>query len=323
MDVVLMSHFVAVTDSPAGDDLSTERAVLAGIQVEKVAWHDESTLGAAIHSADAVMCMHAPLTSNVIHSLSRCRVIARFGTGLDNIDLEAAKVVGIPVIGIPGYCTQEVANHAMALLLSWNRKVVECHRFVKENRWNESRQTTGNWACGPLTRLSQQTLGLLGFGQIGRAVARRALAFEMKVLVHSHRVDPEAARGLRVEYTSFEDLLGKSDYVSLHIPLKNETRHLINARTIRLMKPGAVLINTSRGALVDENALVEALQEGWLGGALLDVFERAPLPADHAFRTIKNVILTPHVAFYSEDSLMELRHRAATAILDYLGQNSQ
>jgi D-3-phosphoglycerate dehydrogenase len=318
MDVVLMSHFVAVTDSPAGDDLSTERAVLVGIHVEKVAWHDESSLCVAIHSADAVMCMHAPLTSNVIHSLSRCRVIARFGTGLDNIDLDAAKVAGIPVIGIPGYCTQEVANHAMALLLSWNRKIVEYHWFVKEGRWSESRLTTGNWACGHLTRLSQQTLGLLGFGQIGRAVARRALAFEMKVLVHSHRTDPETAKELGVEYTTFEDLLARSDYVSLHLPLKYETSHLINARTIRLMKPGAVLINTSRGALVDENALVEALQEGLLGGALLDVFERAPLPADHAFRTIKNVILTPHAAFYSEDSLKELRHRVAAAVLGYL-----
>ena len=312
-----MSHFVAVTDSPAGDDLSTERAVLAGIHVEKVAWHDESSLSVAIHSADAVICMHAPFTSNVIHSLSRCRVIARFGTGLDNIDLEAAKLVGIPVIGIPGYCTQEVANHTMALLLSWNRKVVEYHRFVKESPWGESRHTTGNLACGPLTRLSQQTLGLLGFGQIGRAVARRAMAFEMKVLVHSHRADPEDAKGLGIEYTTFEDLLERSDYVSLHLPLKNETSHLINARTIRLMKPGAVLINTSRGGLVDETALVEALQEGWLGGALLDVFERAPLPADHAFRTIKNVILTPHVAFYSEDSLKELRCRAAAAVLGY------
>jgi D-3-phosphoglycerate dehydrogenase len=294
MDVVLMSPFVAVTDSPAGDDLSTERAVLAGLRVEKVAWHDESSLSVAIHSADAVICMHAPLTSNVIHSLSRCRVIARFGTGLDNIDLEAAKVVGIPVIGIPGYCTQEVANHTMALLLSWNRKVVEYHRFVKESRWSESRRTTGNWSCGPLTRLSQQTLGLLGFGQIGRAVARRALAFEMKVLVHSHRTDLETAKGLGIEHTTFEDLLARSDYVSLHLPLNHETSHLINARTIRLMKPGAVLINTSRGAIVDENALVEALQEGLLGGALLDVFERAPLPADHAYRKIKNVILTPH-----------------------------
>lgn len=318
-----MSHFVAVTDSPAGDDLSTERAVLAGIRVEKVVWHDESTLNVAIHSADAVICMHAPITSNVIHSLSRCKVIARFGTGLDNIDLEAAKLLGIPVVGIPGYCTQEVANHTMALLLSWNRKVVDYHQFVRESRWSESRHTTGIGACGPLTRLSQQTLGLVGFGRIGRAVARRAMAFEMKVLVHTHRADSEAANDLGIEYTTFQDLLERSDYVSLHLPLKSDTSHLINARTIRLMKPGAVLINTSRGGLVDETALVEALQEGLLGGALLDVFERSPLPADHAFRTIKNVVLTPHVAFYSEDSLKELRFRAAAAVLGYLTQSSQ
>jgi D-3-phosphoglycerate dehydrogenase / 2-oxoglutarate reductase len=318
MDVVLMSPFVAVTDSPAGGDLSVERAVLPDRHVEKVAWHDETSLSAAVRHANAIMCMHAPLTRNVIQSLTDCRVIVRFGTGLDNIDLAAAKDVGVPVVGIPGYCTSEVADHAMALLLAWNRRVVEYHRFVTENRWSESRQTTGNRTCGPITRLSQQTLGILGFGQIGRALAQRALAFGMKVFVHSRRPDPEVARQLGVQVTDFEDLLTRSDYVSLHLPLSRDTKHLINADRIKLMKPGTILINTSRGGLVDEKALASALLEGSLGGALLDVFERAPLAPDHPFRTLKNVILTPHVAFYSEDSLLELRRRTAEAILRYV-----
>lgn len=315
-----MDHFVAVTDSPAGDDLSTERCVLAGVRVDKVAWHDESSLSAAVQNASAIMCMHAPLTRNVIHSLSHCRVIARFGTGLDNIDLPAAKAVGIPVIGVPGYCTSEVADHTMALLLAWNRKIPQYHRFVRENHWNESRQTTGNRTCGPVTRLSLQTLGILGFGRIGRAFAKRALAFEMRVLVHTRHPDTDVATRLGVEFSDLEDLLRRSDYVSLHLPLNGDTKHLMNADTLRLMKSSAVLINTSRGGLVDENALAHALREGSLGGALLDVFERAPLPANHPFRTTKNLILTPHVAFYSEDSLMELRRRTAEAVLSHLRQ---
>jgi D-3-phosphoglycerate dehydrogenase / 2-oxoglutarate reductase len=317
-----MANFIAVTDSPAGDDLSTERSVLAGMQVERVAWHNEASLSTAIHNANAVMCMHAPFTSNVIHSLAHCRVVARFGTGLDNIDLAAAKAVGIPVIGVPGYCTTEVADHAMALLLSWNRKIPEYHRMVMENRWNESRQTTGNAICGPISRLSGKMLGIVGFGQIGRAFSSRALAFNMRVLAYSRHYDPEAASQQGIEFTTFEDLLRRSDYVSLHLPLNNETRHLISTDAISLMKPGAVLINTSRGALVDESVLVEALQRGMLGGALLDVFEHVPLPANHPLTTVKNVILTPHVAFYSEDSLTELRSRAAQAVLDYLRPKS-
>jgi D-3-phosphoglycerate dehydrogenase / 2-oxoglutarate reductase len=313
-----MDHFVAVTDSPAGDDLSTERSVLSGMRVEKVAWHDEVSLSAAIRNADAVMCMHAPISRSVLQSLSRCRLIARFGTGLDNIDLGAAKAVGIPVVGIDGYCTKEVADHAMALLLSWHRKVAEHHRFVLENRWAESGHTTGNGSCGILTRLSKQTVGILGFGQIGQAFARRALAFEMKVLVHSRHPDQETATQLGVECTDLDDLLRRADYVSLHIPLTNGTRHIMNKETINFMKSGAVLINTSRGGLVDENALARALREGRLGGALLDVFEHSPLPSDHAFLTLKNVILTPHVSFYSEDSLIELRRRTAEAVLNYL-----
>jgi D-3-phosphoglycerate dehydrogenase len=318
MDVVLMDHFVAVTDSPAGDDLSTERSVLSGIRVEKVAWHDELSLSAAIRNADAVMCMHAPISRSVLQSLSRCRLIARFGTGLDNIDLGVAKTVGIPVVGINGYCTKEVADHAMALLLSWHRKVAEHHQFVLENRWAESGHTTGNGSCGILTRLSEQTVGILGFGQIGQAFARRALAFEMKVLVHSRHPDQEVATQLGVECTDLDDLLRRADYVSLHIPLTNDTRHIMNKETVNFMKSGAVLINTSRGGLVDENALAHALREGRLGGALLDVFEHSPLPSDHAFLALKNVILTPHVSFYSEDSLIELRRRTAEVVLNYL-----
>lgn len=313
-----MNYFVAVTDSPAGDDLSIERSVLANMRVEKVKWQDQDSLIAAVCDADAVMCMHAHFNKEVIRSLQRCKVITRFGTGLDNIDCKAAEAVGIPVVGIQDYCTQEVANHTMALILAWNRKIVDYHQFVLQKRWNERKQTTGNWGCGPLSRLSEQTLGLVGFGYIGKAVAQRARAFGMMVLAYSRHPDRSVAKELGVELPSLEELLRRSDYISLHLPLTAETQHFINAKTISLMKSGSVLINTSRGGLVDENALFEALKTGRLGGALLDVYEHAPLPVEHPFRTLTNVILTPHVAFYSEESISDLRRLTAEAVLRHL-----
>lgn len=313
-----MAYFVAVTDSPAADDLSIERAVLRDQAVERVAWHDEASLIAAVQDADAIMCMHAHINQAVVGAMRHCKAIVRFGTGLDNIDRKAATAAGIPVIGIHDYCTPEVADHTLALLLAWNRRIVEYHQFVIQQRWNERQQTTGNWGCGPLFRLSGKTLGILGFGHIGQAVARRALAFGMTVLAYSRNPDRDAAQQLGVEMVSRDDVLRRSDVVSLHMPLTDDTRQYIKAQTIDRMKPGAVLINTSRGGLVDETALVEALRTGRLGGALLDVYQQAPLPVDHPLRSLPNVILSPHVAFYSEDSLNELRRRTAEAVLTYL-----
>jgi D-3-phosphoglycerate dehydrogenase len=313
-----MAYFVAVTDSPAGDDLSIESSVLAGMRVERVDWSDSVSLAAAVREADAIMCTHAPLDSTVIRSLLHCRVIARFGTGLDNIDCEVARSANIYVAGVHEYCTEEVANHTMALLLAWNRKILEAHEFVIQKRWNQRSQTTGNWGCQPLSRLSEQILGIWGLGRIGRAVARRASSFGIKILAYSRHADLELAREIGVELTTVAELLRNSDYVSLHLPLTPETRQLINSATIGLMKRGAVLINTSRGALVDEVALVRALEDGHLGGALLDVYSHAPLALEHPLRNLKNVILTPHIAFYSDNSYLELRRRTAEAVLKHL-----
>lgn len=314
----MTKYFVAVTDSPAGEDLSTERSVLADLRVEKVSYQDQQGLIEAVRNADGILCTHAPFNETVIQGLSRCKVIARYGTGLDNISLEAAEAAGISVEGVHDYCTQEVADHTLALLLSWNRKILHCHRFVWEKRWNERKQTTGNWGCQPIFRLSEQTLGVIGLGHIGRAVAQRARAFGMKVLGYMRRPDSQLAERIGFELTALEDLLSRSDYLSLHLPLKEETHHFMNGERIKTMKPGAVLINTSRGGLIDENALLEALCEGHLGGALLDVYQEAPLPATHPLRSLSNLILTPHVGFYSEDSLQELRRLTAEAVLKHL-----
>jgi D-3-phosphoglycerate dehydrogenase len=271
-----------------------------------------------VSDADALLCMHTHIDRTVLQALRRCKVIVRFGTGLDNIDLRAAAEAGIPVVGIHDYCTVDVADHTMALLLCWNRKVLEYHRFVEMQRWNERTQTTGNWGCGPITRLSDQTLGLLGFGHIGRAVARRARAFGMRVLAYSRNPDLTIAAQLDVELVDRPTVLAAADYISLHLPLSDETRHFINGGTISLMKRGAVVINTARGGLIEEGALAEALRSGRLGGALLDVYQQAPLPIEHPFRSLPNVIFSAHVGFYSEQSLADLRRLAAEAVSVHL-----
>lgn len=315
MDVALKEFFVAVTDSPAGDDLSIERDVLAGMRVEKVISEPPETLVEVLRDCDALMCMHTAVNRRIIGALRCCKVIARFGTGLDNIDIQAAAAVNIPVIGVHDYCTEEVSDHVLALLLSWQRKILEFDAFVRRGTWNQRTHTTGNWGCGPLYRLSNKTLGVVGFGRIGRAVAKRALAFGMKVLAYSRNPSAAIDDDVReVEFTKRDELLARSDYISLHLPLSVATEHWINSETIRLMKRGSVLINTARGRLVDDEALAQALNSGQLGGALLDVYEDAPLPLDHPLRSCGNVIFTPHVAFYSEDSLLKLRRLTADAV---------
>jgi D-3-phosphoglycerate dehydrogenase len=317
MDVVLMTRFVAVTDSPAGEDLSVEHEVLAGMRLEKVSGAEHEALARALAGCDAVLCMHAPITRQVIESMEQCRVIVRYGTGLDNIDLQAAAEARIHVAGVKNYCTEEVANHTIALLLSWNRRIIDYNQMVRSGMWNQRPNTTGNWGYR-LERLSGSTLGLLGFGHIGKAVAVRATALGMKVLAHSPSLAAGDASHLQVEAVDFGALLGRSDFLSLHLPLTAETAGIIGREAMASLKPGCVLINTARGGLVDEQALVEALASGQLAGAMLDVYRSAPLPPGHPIRECPNVILTPHVAFYSEGALQELRRRAAEQVRAHL-----
>lgn len=309
---------MAVTDSPAGTDLSVERSVLQSCRVEHVPHHPADVLLDAVRDADGLLCMHVPITRRLIASLSRCRVITRYGTGLDNIDLESAREAGIAVCGVHDYCTLEVADHTLALLLGWVRKIPQYNRFVVEKRWNERNLTTGNWGCGPVHRLAGRTLGLLGFGHIAQAVSRRATGFGLRVIAWSPHLDPTLAAAHGAERVTRDDLVREADFLSLHVPLTAETHHLVDATMFSAMKPGSVLINTARGGLVDETALVEALSSGHLAGALLDVYETSPLPPDHPLRAFDNVLLTPHVAFYSEESLHDLRRQAAEAVREHI-----
>lgn len=262
---------------------------------------------AVARDADAVLVTYAKLPGDLLRQLKRCKAIGRFGLGVDNIDLPAAKECGIAVNYVPDYCLREVSDHAMALLLALARKVTLSNKLVQSGRWEVPPIT-------PLRRVEGQTLGLIGFGNIPRALAPKAKAFGLKVLTHDPYVKPEALAAAGVEGVSFDDLLARSDFISVHAPLMPATRGLIGAAAFAKMKKGAMLINTARGPLVDEAALVAALDSGQLGGAALDVVTAEPLAKDSPLIGRDNVILTPHTAFYSVEALEELQTKCASDV---------
>jgi D-3-phosphoglycerate dehydrogenase len=250
---------------------------------------------------------YAKLTGDLIRKFERCRAIGRFGIGVDNIDLPAAAEKDITVTYVPDYCVREVSDHAMTLLLALARKLPLSNRLVQSGRWEMP-------AVVPIHRLDGTVLGLFGFGHIPRRLAPKAKAFGMRVVVHDPYVPSQALAEAGVEGVDFERMLQMSDYVSIHAPLTPETRGLFNAETFSKMKRGALLVNTARGPLVDEAALVAALDAGQIGGAGLDVLATEPPPRDSALLGRDNVILSPHTAFYSEEALLELQTKCASDV---------
>jgi D-3-phosphoglycerate dehydrogenase len=255
---------------------------------------------AQAEDCDALLNTYAgPITAEVMARMPKCRIIARYGIGVDTIDLDAATQAGIIVTNNPTYCIEEVAEHTMALMLACARKVAVYDRLVRGRRWEVP-------PGKPMFRLSGRTLGLIGFGNIARQVARRAAAFGMRILFADPFVEEEQhdAPGKKME---FQNLLGESDFVSLHPPLTPETRKMIGDEALSRMKPTAFLINCSRGLVVDTDALVRALDATKIAGCALDTTDPEPLPDPHPLRGRENVILTPHVAWYSEQALVSLQ----------------
>jgi len=242
-----------------------------------------------------------------LRQLKRCKAIGRFGLGVDNIDVPAAVECGITVTYVPDYCMREVSDHAMALLLALARKVVFSNNLVQAGRWEMP-------AVVPMRRLEGQVLGLVGFGNIPRQLAPKAQAFGLRVITHDPFVPPNVLAHARVENVSFDELLARSHFVSIHAPLLPETRGLFDAAAFAKMKRGACLINTARGPLVDEPALIAALDSGQLGAAALDVVATEPLAKTSPLIGRANVILTPHTAFYSVEALEELQTKCASDV---------
>jgi D-3-phosphoglycerate dehydrogenase len=298
---------IVISDDRFGWNDEEEKA-LAGLDAELVvaSWRNEDELIEACAGADAILVNQARLTGRVIRSLKKCRVISRYGIGYDNVDIEAAEEKGIWVTNVRNYCTEEVAEHALGMLLSCVRRIPVKDHAVRKGRWNIK---------APIRRMSGRTLGIMGFGATGRAFWEKVQGFGFsRILVDDHHggeLIAAVAGGGAASFACFDELIRESDFISLHIPLWEETRHIINRESIGRMKDGVILINTSRGAVIDEAALVEALVSGKISAAGLDVFEREPLPETSPLLGLENVILTDHSAYYSEEAVSVLKTMTA------------
>jgi len=302
---------VAVADSvfptldPAREVLS---AIGATLQLSPDATPQAIVQTAA--NADALLVTYAKITADMIAEMKRCRIISRFGIGVDNVDLAAATAAGIVVTKVPDYCIDEVSDHAVALLLALVRKIPSSNAQVHAGRWEMK-------AVVPIHRLRGSVLGLVGFGRIPQLVAPKAKAFGMRVVAFDPYTTADAFAREGVEQVEFKEVLRQSDYVSIHTPLLPETQNLFNADAFRQMKRGAYLVNTARGPIVDEAALAQALDQGQLAGAALDVMPHEP-PVNSPLLGRENVIITPHTSFYSEESLLELQRKAAEEVVAVL-----
>jgi D-3-phosphoglycerate dehydrogenase / 2-oxoglutarate reductase len=302
---------VLVTDY-AWPSLDPEREILAGVGADLVAAEtgEEDELIGLAGDCDAILTCWKRVTPAVLDAAPKCVVVGRYGVGLDNIAVDHATGLGILVTNVPDFCVDEVSEHALALMLALVRKVVPFAAQTRAGGWDNS-------ALGPMHRLRGQTLGLIGAGRIGQATAAKALAFGMDViaLTRSGKPLPEPIESV----SALDELLERADVLCLHAPHTPETDRMIGEAELRKMKPSAFLINTARGALIDQDALVRALREGWIAGAGLDVL--APEPPDPAdpLLALENAIVTPHASFYSEEATADLQRRGAGNVRAVLG----
>jgi D-3-phosphoglycerate dehydrogenase len=302
---------VLVTDY-AWPDLERERAALAPHDVELVAAStgDVDELIELAGDVEAILTCWKPVTREVLEGASECLTVARYGVGLDNIDVAAASELGMIVSNVPDFCVDEVADHTMALILAHHRHLLAFAAQTAAGGWD-------NDATGPMHRLRGQTLGLVGFGRLAQATAARAVGFGLDVIAWSRSLG-EGPRGAARGVASLEQLLATSDVVSLHVPHAPSTDRLIDAEALARMKRGAYLVNTSRGRLVDVDALADAIRSGHLAGAGLDVMPDEPPAPDHPLRHLAGVTMTPHAAFDSVESRIDLQDKAAANVASVL-----
>lgn len=303
---------VYVTDCDYGS-LDNEIRVLAGIDTEPVLLDcktDEELIERA-SDADALIVEYKKITDKVFDNLKNLKIVVRYGVGYDCVDVESATRHGVCVCNVPDYGIEEVSTHAMALILALVRKIVLTTNNVKAGIWDAT-------PSKPLYRTVGKVLGLAGFGRIPRLVAKKAKAFGFDIIAFDPYASDEVFNEYGVTKVDFDTLLKRSDIVSVHTPLTKDTFHLFSDETFSSMKKGALLVNTARGAVVDEKALVHALNEKIISGAALDVCEKEPIDKDNVLLSYDNVIITPHVAFYSEESQVSLQTKAAEEVVRVL-----
>ncbi len=297
---------VAVTDFTF-PSLEVEETILRAVGAEVIHGQCKTAeqLLPLVSGADAVITQFAPVNAEVIAAMQKARVIVRYGIGVDNVDLEAARLKGIPVCNVPDYCIDEVADHTLALILCTTRQVLHNALFIRDGKWGLATP------LAELRSLRDQTVGIVGFGRIGRAVASRLAPFQCRRLVFDPGIAADEILATRCEPCSRDRLLSHADIVTLHCPSTPQTRKMLNAKSLASMKPGAIVINLARGDLIDTTALVAALYAGHIGAAALDVCDPEPIPLDSPLRSLPNVITTPQIAAASVKAVRRLRETAA------------
>jgi D-3-phosphoglycerate dehydrogenase len=307
----MAERVVAVTDS-VFPNLEPAKAVLSKIGGELRLAPEPTAEGilSVARDADAVLTTYAKVTGEMIPQMTKCRVISRFGIGVDNVDIPVATSKGIVVTKVPDYCLDEVSDHAMALLLALIRKIPSSNTRTQSGKWEMK-------AVVPIHRLRGTVLGLVAFGQIPQLVAPKAQAFGMQVITYDPYVSDEVLKRANVRRVELDELIRTSDYISLHCPLTPETKHLFSAEAFQKMKRSAYLVNTARGPVIDEAALAQALDQKLIAGAALDVMEKEP-PGTSPLFGRDNIIVTPHTSFYSEESLVDLQTKAAEEVVRVL-----
>jgi D-3-phosphoglycerate dehydrogenase / 2-oxoglutarate reductase len=305
---------VVITDfSEPDNSLEAEVLAASGLDIELVRLNARTPeeLFPAVKDADGLIVQWTKITRPVLEKLEKCKVISRYGIGVDMVDLKAAGELGIPVCNVPDYCIEEVSTQTLAFIFALNRHTLIHNAHVHSGKW-------GGVPGGAPARLAGQTIGIVGMGNIGREVARKVGPLGLKILGYDPYLAAERAAALGVELTGLEELLRQSDYICLHCPLTDETRHLIGEDQLALMKPTAYLINVSRGPVVDQAALVQALQARKIQGAALDVLEQEPPQPDDPLLALDNVIFSPHLASWTSEAIVQLRRDTARNVVTVL-----
>ena len=304
--------FLVIHTDPHHTDFRHEQAELdaIGATLRPLNVTSEAEVAAACRDADALLVTYAKIGKVALAGMPKLKIVVRTGVGYDSLDVPAATERKVMVANVPDYCISDLAEHTMALLLTWWRRTAELDQQVRTEGWGRPLK--------PVYRLEGKTLGILGMGRMGQAVAARARGFGLKLVGYDPYTPSAAFAAIGVEPVSLESLLRTSDIVTIHALLSAETRGIICQKTLRQMKPTALIVNTARGGLIVTDDLVRALQEGWIAGAALDVTDPEPLPMGHPLRNLPRVLVTPHAAWYSEEAEPELRRRAARTIVEAL-----
>lgn len=310
----MRERVVLLTDSDIPGSAAEDALREAGFAVKKSPVGAPAAYGDDAAEVEALVVQWAPISGDVMDSFPRLRLISRLGIGYDMIDVEAATARGIAVANTPSYCVEEVAAHSIAMIMSLSRGLPHYDRTMRKQLWQPV-------AAYPMAaRPSTTTVAVVGFGRIGSKVAVGLKTLGFRVLVIDPFASKESVAGAGCEPVELAEALSESDIVSLHVPLDDQTRHMLRPETIATMKKGAVVVNTCRGGLIDETALIDALRSGQLGAAALDVFEQEPLSSDHPFLQQENVLISPHAAWYSPESLKDLPVHAAQNVIDFFAQ---